>query len=39
MISRIPLVGEVTVAAVAATALGVWLSTRFGTRGMPVEQR
>jgi hypothetical protein len=39
MISRIPLVGEVTVAAVAATALGVWLSTRFATRGMPVEQR
>ena len=38
LISRIPLVGEVTVAAVAATALGAWLSTRFGTRGMAVEQ-
>ena len=38
LVSRIPVVGEVTVAVVAATALGVWLSTRFGTRGMPVEQ-
>jgi len=39
LVSRIPVVGEATVAIVAATALGVWLSTRFGTRGMAVEQR
>lgn len=38
LVSRIPLVGEVTVAVVAATALGLWLSTRFGTRRLRVEQ-
>ena len=38
LISGIPLVGELTVAVVAATALGAWLVTRFGTRRMPVEQ-
>jgi cytoskeletal protein CcmA (bactofilin family) len=32
LVSVLPLVGEVTVAVVAATALGSWLVTRFGTR-------
>jgi uncharacterized membrane protein len=37
LVSRIPLIGEVVVAALTATALGAWLVTRFGTRYMPVE--
>lgn len=37
LVSRIPLIGEATVAVVAATALGGWLVTRFGTRDMSVE--
>lgn len=36
--SRIPLIGEVAVAVLAATALGTWLVTRFGTRRMAVEE-
>jgi hypothetical protein len=36
--SRIPLIGELTVAGVGSIALGAWLVTRFGTREMPVEQ-
>jgi len=38
LVSRIPVIGEMTVAVVSATALGAWLVTRFGTRGMSVEQ-
>ena len=36
--SRVPLIGEIAVGVVAATALGAWLVTRFGTRGMLVER-
>jgi hypothetical protein len=32
LLAQVPVVGEITVSVVAATALGAWLATRFGTR-------
>lgn len=37
LLSLLPVVGQIVVAGVAATALGAWLVTRFGTRSLTVE--
>lgn len=37
LLSALPVVGEIVVAGVAATALGAWLVTRLGTRRLTVE--
>lgn len=36
LVSHVPLLGEVTLAAVLSTGLGTWLVTRFGTRKLVV---
>lgn len=37
LVSHVPLLGEVTLAAVLSTGLGTWLVTRFGTRELVVS--